>query len=117
MTERKLMDRIGYSLDWLSVLDRRPVDVVIYNRIAKNLTEAYVHDALGLTHKEQGRLFAAWHAMLPCLLGVKKVGGWYRLVARVCNCLRWRWTAIVLCEVPVRGKRLKRRLLRRKSGN
>lgn len=108
--KRKLLDRIGYSLDWLQILEKKPVDSSIYHCIAKNLTESYVCDLLSTDVTNREDLWKEWYEMLPVLLKHKGVRGWYRFVALLCLKIRLRIVALLLCACIAEIKRLKRRI-------
>ena len=112
MSKRMLLDRIGYSHEWLQVLQKRPAPTEIWRRIAQGLTETYIQDLLSMKKSEREELWAAWYGMLPKLLRFNDVRGWYRLVASICSRVRSRGVALLLCAIPAELKRLKRMVFR-----
>lgn len=108
INKRKLLDRIGFSIDWLDVLKMKPLHAGVPRYIAKNLTELYIQDLLSIDNTQRDELWDAWYDMLPKLLSFKIVTGWYRLVALVCLKTKLRVVAVLLCDVPAEIKRFKR---------
>lgn len=106
LNKRKLLDRIGYSLDWLTILEKRLAPAGFQNRIAMNLTESYVSGIISVGRSDQKELWDAWYDMLPKLLQFKDVRGWYRLVALVCLRVKSHGLAVLLCAVPAKAKRI-----------
>lgn len=105
VSARKLVDRIGYSLEWLQTLtdSSKCVPHVFYHLVAVNLTESFVYDLHQLPEEESRALWRDWYALLPRLVAFP-ISPWSRFVVHACSTIRNRVLARILCEIPHRLK-------------
>ena len=109
MNAKKLVDRLGYSHDWLLALTNTPktVSVAIFHEIGVNITEGFVFDLYRLENNvAREDMWRLWYANLDWMREIGKFPVWTKFVIAVCNTFRIRVVALMLCWVPQRLKRL-----------
>lgn len=106
INKRRLIDRIAFSLDWLDIIQQKPVPSIIVRRIVQGLTESFLVDLITLEKESQKEIWDEWYNMLPNLLLYKQVGVWYRFVSIICLKTRSRRMAYLFCVIPLRLRRM-----------